>query len=148
MHSAFCYRRQKGFTLIELMIVVAIIGILSAIAIPAYHHYTLKSEATVGISTTNALTTNIELYIQENGQFPSQEDMAELGATSTMSPLGSLTLKPDEQSAEQGELIFEFTDASSLKGKKVIWTRYKQAGWLCIQNAYDGIRGCPIGHVE
>lgn len=58
---------QKGFTLIELMIVVAIIGILAALAIPAYQDYTIKSRVGEGASLTGAFKTAIEVYWSENG---------------------------------------------------------------------------------
>jgi len=58
---------QKGFTLIELMIVVAIIGILAALAIPAYQDYTIKSRVSEGASLTGAYKTAIEVYWSENG---------------------------------------------------------------------------------
>jgi len=58
---------QKGFTLIELMIVVAIIGILAALAIPAYTDYTIKSRVGEGASLTGAFKTAIEVYWSENG---------------------------------------------------------------------------------
>ena len=50
---------QKGFTLIELMIVVAIIGILAAIAIPAYQDYTVRSKVTEGINLAGSAETAI-----------------------------------------------------------------------------------------
>ena len=58
---------QKGFTLIELMIVVAIIGILAALAIPAYQDYTIKSRVGEGASLTGAFKTAVEVYWSENG---------------------------------------------------------------------------------
>jgi len=55
---------QKGFTLIELMIVVAIIGILAAVAIPAYQNYTLKARFTEVVNSTAPYKTAVELCIQ------------------------------------------------------------------------------------
>lgn len=56
---------QKGFTLIELMIVVAIIGILAAIAIPAYQNYTAKSQASVALADITGAKVNIEAKLAE-----------------------------------------------------------------------------------
>jgi type IV pilus assembly protein PilA len=61
---------QKGFTLIELMIVVAIIGILAAIAIPAYQDYTIRAQVTEGLNLADAVKVAVADYYTQRGAFP------------------------------------------------------------------------------
>ena len=61
---------QKGFTLIELMIVVAIIGILAAIAIPAYQDYTIRAQVTEGLNLADGVKVAVADYYTQNGKYP------------------------------------------------------------------------------
>src|ERR1700759_2874832 len=61
---------QKGFTLIELMIVIAIIGILAAIAIPAYQNYTIRSQVTEGLTLADGWKTAIDEYYANTACWP------------------------------------------------------------------------------
>ncbi|VDY05994.1 protein of unknown function [Thiomonas sp. Bio17B3] len=61
---------QQGFTLIELMIVVAIIGILAAIAIPAYQDYTIRAQVSEGLSLADGAKTALAEYYTNTGAFP------------------------------------------------------------------------------
>ncbi|ETJ84686.1 pilin, partial [Vibrio parahaemolyticus] len=63
-------KKQQGFTLIELMIVVGIIGIISALAVPAYKSYVLKTEANTAVGVPRALLANVDLFVQEKGKYP------------------------------------------------------------------------------
>jgi type IV pilus assembly protein PilA len=77
---------QKGFTLIELMIVVAIIGILAAIAIPAYQDYTIRSQVTEGLNLAASVKASVAEYYAQNGIWPLT--LTELGMNVAVPPSG------------------------------------------------------------
>jgi type IV pilus assembly protein PilA len=84
---------QKGFTLIELMIVIAIIGILAAIAIPAYQNYTIRSQVTEGLSLADGWKTSISEYYAQNGSFPSNSTTSAAGVAGDIAVSGASTGK-------------------------------------------------------
>ena len=63
-------KKQQGFTLIELMIVVAIIGILAAIAIPAYQDYTIRAQVSEGLNLSAGAKAAISEYFMDTGTLP------------------------------------------------------------------------------
>ncbi|SEG09907.1 pilin [Vibrio hangzhouensis] len=130
--------KQQGFTLIELMIVVAVIGVLAAVAMPQYQKYVGKSEAASALATLSALKTNIETYTLEQGQFPDDGDpnvKALLGLPSALSNAIAVTRT---QSAA-GSVIVNFNNIAnaspSIKTTKIGLFREQDGTWSCGSSA-------------
>jgi len=71
---------QQGFTLIELMIVVAIVGTLAAIAIPAYQGYTIRAQVSEGLGLSSPFKPAVAEFFNNNGSFPADNSAAGLEA--------------------------------------------------------------------
>ena len=74
-------KKQQGFTLIELMIVVAIIGILAAIAIPAYQDYTIRAQVSEGLNLAAGAKAAVTEYYQDSGDLAADNATAGLEAS-------------------------------------------------------------------
>ncbi|KPA52895.1 pilus assembly protein PilA [Photobacterium leiognathi subsp. mandapamensis] len=129
-------KKQQGFTLIELMIVVAIIGVLSAIAVPAYKDYVAKSELASAMSTVKALITPAELAVQADGEISG--GLATLGISAGSNTLGEITLT--EADGTTPTIKFDFT-SGSLSENEIRITR-SDDGWTCKQNSSVDAKGC------
>lgn len=77
--------KQNGFTLIELMIVVAIIGVLAAIAIPAYQDYTIRAQVSEGLHLASGAKSALWDYISSTGRLPANNASAGLPSPSSIS---------------------------------------------------------------
>ena len=144
-------KMQKGFTLIELMIVVAIIGILAAIAIPQYQTYTAKSQVTRAVSEAAGLKTALDTCILE-GKATAACDFGATGSNIlTAQTTGGLNgtngvtadkvgvpaavIGADADTNSTITATLGFTAAPAIATKTVIWTRNAGTGtWTCASN--------------
>lgn len=127
-------KKQKGFSLIELMIVVAVIGVLAAVAMPQYQKYVAKSQAASALATIAALKTNVETEVAETTIFPSLASTSagdiSLGVPKTT--LGEVALTPKSEKSADGAILFAFTNASNLLGAANIQLKRDVNGnWDC-----------------
>jgi type IV pilus assembly protein PilA len=101
---------QKGFTLIELMIVVAIIAILAAIAIPAYQDYLVRTQVSEGAVLTDGAKTAISEFYSNTGDFPGSN--ASAGLASPQSISGKYVSKVDV-SKTKGQIVATFGNSAN-----------------------------------
>lgn len=106
-------RSSQGFTLIELMIVVAIIGILAAVAIPAYQDYTVRAKVSEGLSLAAGAKSRVEETRIALGGFPSTHVSYGLAQPTSIS--GNNVASVEVQAA--GLIVISFTADDSLTGK-------------------------------
>lgn len=128
---------QYGFTLIELMIVIAVIGILATIALPQYQKYIGKSEAASALASITGLRTNVESYIIENGQFPATSAAIAI----PNSTLGTIRFTNAVSAAGGIQFTFSSTGVSSeVVGKTITLSRNAAGNWSCVTTVDASIK--------
>jgi len=134
-------KRQQGFTLIELMIVIAIVGILAAIALPAYQDYTVRARMSEVLATAAEAKTTISEVVAARGAMPTNADAAGIlqtgfGARSyvasatfdgTADPVGTYTLNvsngtvAQQQLGDAANMVITLTGTRDAASNRVTW---------------------------
>ena len=134
---------QKGFTLIELMIVVAIIGILAAVAIPAYQDYTIRAKMTEAMSIASGAKTGIAEYYISEGSMPADQTTAGLETAASYSTDIVQSMTYSRTDADTGVIQMAVED---LGGDTASGQNYTLTGsgtstgvtWVCAPGTLDG----------
>ncbi|MGL5666538.1 MAG: pilin [Shewanella sp.] len=129
------------------MIVVAIIAVLAAIAVPAYQNYIGKSQFATGLAQLSALKTPVEMYIVDNGKFPADASgVADTGLAVPTYDNGEVTMtKTGADDTGQGTMEFEFTKGTAgVNQQTITLTRAENGGWSCSTTVTNTafVQGC------
>lgn len=133
---------QKGFTLIELMIVIAIVGVLAVVALPAYQDYTARAQMSEALTLAEGQKSAVVEYYSDKGQFPADNAAAGIAAASTIKGkyVASVTVATAHDKATITATMKSSGVNKDIKGKTLVLEGSQNAGsfdWTCKKGTVD-----------
>ncbi|HGO8019166.1 TPA: pilin [Neisseria meningitidis] len=125
---------QKGFTLIELMIVIAIVGILAAVALPAYQDYTARAQVSEAILLAEGQKSAVTEYYLNHGEWPANNSSAGVASSSTIK--GKYVKSVEVKNGVVTATMLSTGVNNEIKGKKLsLWAKRQDGSvkWFCGQ---------------
>jgi type IV pilus assembly protein PilA len=144
-------KAQQGFTLIELMIVVAIIGILAAIALPQYQNFMARSQASESVVLLDGARTTIEDQVVATGQYLTSAAQLTSNGINLAGKYGSITgVNGTAANKSSGNVVYKFSSGGineKLKTKTVWYNRTASGTWACSTDLTTEYapKGCAAG---
>ncbi|HGG8069812.1 TPA: pilin [Neisseria meningitidis] len=133
---------QKGFTLIELMIVIAIVGILAAVALPAYQDYTARAQMSEALTLAEGQKSAVVEYYSDNGTFPNSNTSAGIAASNEIKGkyVASVKVEGNASVASITATMNSSNVNKDIKGETLVLVGKQNSGsfsWECKKGSVD-----------
>ena len=121
-------KTQKGFTLVELMVVIAIVGFLAAVAIPIYSKYQARAKVISGVDESSSLMRLLEISLNQSVDVLNPSD---LGWPSTTANCGTMTASGSSSTGIASVVCTLANAPTSVNGQTISWMRTSLGVWTC-----------------